>query len=192
LALVIVLATALLYIFPSLRIRSLGIQLKPSKDFPLRQITYYLQNDPIWRKDTIGNTNITLGGEGCLISCVSAAATELLDNPVTPQELNNMLTQIDGYEGASLIWYKIHQAIPTLDYSTARVFSSKTIEADLGNGLMPIVRVKMYGIGATHWVLIIGAQDGQFMILDPLKQDRQPIPLSTHGNVYAYRVIKKF
>jgi hypothetical protein len=183
---------ALLYIFPSLRIRSLGIQLKPTKDIPLQQITYYLQNDPVWSKDTIGDTKIMLGGEGCLISCVSAAVTEMMDEPLTPQELNNMMTQIDGYEGASLIWYKIHEAIPSLDYSTARVFSNKTIEADLENGLLPIVRVKMYGMGATHWVLIIGAHDGQFMIFDPLKQDKQPIPLSTHGNVYAYRVIKKY
>jgi hypothetical protein len=39
-------------------------------------------------------------------------------------------------------------------------------------------------------VLICGAKDGDFLILDPLGDGISPMRLSEHGKVYAYRVIK--
>jgi hypothetical protein len=47
------------------------------------------------------------------------------------------------------------------------------------------------GSGISHWVLIIGADAGDFLIYDPLNKEKAPIPLSTHGNVYSYRVLHK-
>jgi hypothetical protein len=170
-------------------ISKVGITLRPSRDYEVREVTYYLQNDPVWSKDTIGETSQTLGGVGCLISCAASAMTELgID--ITPAELNERLSEVGGFSGASLIWYKIHEAIPEVDYTYSRVFSAETIENDLSEGRLPIVNVRYFG-GATHWVLIIGAKDGEFMIYDPLNREKTPIPLSTHGKVYSYRVLVK-
>jgi len=45
--------------------------------------------------------------------------------PVTPKELNNMLTENNGYQGADLIWYKINEVLPEVDYRYSRIFDSK-------------------------------------------------------------------
>ena len=98
---------------------------------------------------------------------------------------------MNGYAGADLIWYKINEAFPEVNYEYSRTFDSKTIEDHLKNNRLPIVNVKIHETGYTHWVVILGSKDGDFLIFDPLNKDKEPIPLSTHGKVYAYRVLVK-
>ena len=81
--------------------------------------------------------------------------------------------------------------LQTVNYSYSRVFSSRTIENDLRNNRLPIVNVRYNGTGITHWVIIVGAKDGNFFIFDPLNKNETPIPLHMHGKVYAYRVLFK-
>ena len=169
-------------------IKTIGLELKPSRDFEVKSIRYYLQNDAEWGGDSIGLSNRKMSGTGCLITCVASAITDL-GVPVTPGEVNLKLTEVDGYQGAELIWYKINEAYPEIDYKYTRIFSSATIESDLQSGLLPIVNVRMNGIGATHWLLIIGAKNGEFIAYDPLNPAKEPINLSKHGNVHSYRVL---
>jgi hypothetical protein len=178
-----------IYVLRVKYISTCGLTLTPTRDFEVREVVYYLQNDPAWSKDKIGETSRTLGGTGCLISCAASAVTDL-GVTITPGELNEKLSDIGGFAGADLIWYKLCEAVPGVDYTYSRIFSGKTIENDLARGLLPIVNVRYFG-GATHWVLIIGAENGAFMIYDPLNQEKTPIPLSTHGKVYSYRVLVK-
>lgn len=53
------------------------------------------------------------------------------------------------------------------------------------------MNVKYYKTGVTHWVLIVGAKDGEFFICDPMDDGYSTKLLSEHGKVYAYRVIEK-
>lgn len=184
-------AVFILYIFRTRTIRIIGTTLTPKKDHDIHEVQYFLQNDPAWAQDSIGSSNYKMGGAGCLITCVASSISDL-GVAITPQELNQKLTAIDGYQnGADLIWYKINEAVPEVDYYYSRVFSSETIEKDLDKGLLPIVKVKFHGFGAQHWLLIVGAQDGEFMVLDPLNSEKKVIPLSTHGRAYAYRVLNR-
>lgn len=176
------------YVIASRLIKYNGKELVPSKDYPIHQVTYYLQNDPQWAGDNIGNSSYTMGGAGCLITCVASSICDL-GVRIDPQELNNKLTDVGGFDDAILIWYKIHEAVPEVDYKYSRIFSSRTIEKDLREGRLPIINVKYHGGGVTHWLLVVGSKDGEFMVYDPLNQDKGPIPLSTHGKVYAYRVL---
>lgn len=96
-----------------------------------------------------------------------------------------------NFSRADLIWYKINEAVPEVDYRYNRIFNSRTIENDLKKGLLPIVNVRYLGTGVTHWVLIVGAKDGEFIICDPMDDGYSTRLLSEHGNVYAYRVIEK-
>lgn len=177
------------YLLRTRIIRIAGIQLTPAKDYEIHEIQYFLQNDPEWAQEPIGVSNYKMGGYGCLITCVASAVSDL-GVALTPQELNQKLTAVDGYQnGADLIWFKINEAVPEVDYSYSRVFSSETIERDLGKGLLPIIKVKVNGFGAQHWLLVVGAQDGEFMVFDPLNAAKAPIPLSVHGKAYAYRVL---
>ena len=110
---------------------------------------------------------------------------------MTPAELNIKLSDVGGFQGANLIWYKIHETVPEVNYTYSRIFSAKTIENDLARGRLPIVNVKYRGGGVSHWVIIIGAEDNDFMIYDQLDRDKEPMPLSEHGNVYSYRVLQR-
>lgn len=177
------------YVLRAKYISSSGIMLTPTRDYEVHTVAYYLQNDALWSGDKIGETSQTLGGAGCLISCAASTITDL-GVDMTPAELNSKLTDIRGFSGANLIWYKINEAVPEVNYTYSRIFSAKTIEKDLEQGRLPIVNVRYKGGGVTHWVVIIGAKDHEFLIYDPLNRDKVPIPLSTHGKVYSYRVLK--
>ena len=167
-----------------------GIYLTPVNVHEIVNIPYYLQNDSQWGGETIGDSNRKMSGAGCLITCV-ANAMDNLGLTVTPGDVNAKLTEAGGFQGADLIWYKINEIWPEIQYRYTRDFSSALIESDLSAGLLPIVNVKIHGVGATHWLLVVGAVNGEFMAFDPLNKEKKPIPLSTHGKVYAYRVLYK-
>ncbi len=190
LLLVIVMIVISIYAGKFYYIKNIGIKLIPSQNYTVTIAEYYRQNDSLWKDCTIGNTPQRMGSSGCLISSVSTAISNL-GVPITPLELNNKLTLSNGYQGADLIWYKINEIIPEVNYRYSRVFSSKTMENDLKNGLLPIVNVKYHKTGVTHWVLIVGANDGEFQICDPIGDGFSIKNLSEHGNVYAYRVIER-
>ncbi len=48
-------------------IKTVGIELVPSKDFPVEITEYYTQKDPLWKDDKIGNTQRRMENTGCLI-----------------------------------------------------------------------------------------------------------------------------
>ncbi len=179
---------SLLYVAPLFRIRQSGIVLTPSRDIVPVAAPYYLQNDPAWAAESIGASGYSMADTGCLVSCV-ASAVSVLDATITPGELNEQLTAADGYDNADLLWYKLHEINPNVEYQYKRVFSATTLENDLTSGRLPVVKVKMHHTGATHWVLVVGAQDGEFWVMDPLQQDKTLVPLSEHGAVFAYRAI---
>ena len=179
------------YVTYSRYIKYFGITLKATQDYPIKKVEYYLQSDPVWAADLIGNSDYKMGGAGCLIACLAATLGDL-GISVNPGQLNQILSAASAYTAdGDLIWYKIKEAIPEVDYRYSRVFTAKTIESDLALGLLPIVNVKFHGSGITHWVLIVGAQNGEFLIYDPAERSLTYLELLTHGKVYAYRVIEK-
>ncbi len=189
LSIIIVLLTGILVYYLRARyIKNNGIAITPSQDFPVHKVTYFLQNDDDWSKDKIGNSSYVMGSTGCLITCVASALKDL-GQTITPKELNKSLSSVNGFEGADLIWYKINEIIPEVEYQYNRIFSGSTIENDLKNNRLPIVNVRFNGNGVTHWVIVVGAKDGEFLIYDPANKNKMPIPLSTHGKVFAYRVL---
>lgn len=172
-----------------LKIKASGVALVPTADYELVQVPYYLQNDPEWKDHKIGSSSTTMGASGCLISCL-ASAMDNMGIEVTPGQLNQTLSDGEAFQGADLLWYKIKEAYPQIDYEYSRGFSEETIESLLTRGLLPVVKVRMNGYGAVHWVLIVGASDGKFMVMDPLNKDKTPVPLSEHGGrAYAFRVL---
>ena len=88
-----------------------------------------------------------------------------------------------------VIWYKIKDARPKVEYQYKRSFSSSDIWEDLENGIIPIVKVKFWKRGIWHWVTVVGATEDDYLIMDPLEKSRKLVPLSRHGKIYAYRKI---
>ncbi len=169
------------------QIRQGGKELRPSQPYAVVSAPYYLQNDSLWADDNLGNTAYRMASSGCLVSCL-AAMLHQQGKHIDPSQFNVMLKEVDGYTHAGeVIWGKILEAFPDLRYIYLRRFAANDLEADLANGKTPAVKVRYFRRGIFHWVLIVGATEDDFLIMDPLHQDKKPIPLQTHGNVYAYR-----
>jgi len=177
------------YVSVSLYIKIYGIIIKSAKVLSPVQVEYFLQNDPEWAAERLGNTDYSLAGSGCLVSVLSSVLNKL-DISVNPKQLNMIFTECNIYDQyGEVIWHKIDQAIEGVSYRYDRIFFSCTIESLLEQGLLAIVKVRYNKIGVFHWVLIIGAAYNDFLIYDPLHVEKRPIPLQTHGKVYAYRVL---
>ena len=170
--------------------RANGVKLVPTKVISPAEVTYFLQNDPLWTSDSLGNSSSSMGGSGCLISSIAATISHL-GFPYTPAELNEIFTENGVYtENGLVIWKNIKNAIPHVDYKYGRTFNVDTIERLLTDGKLPIIEVKYKGFGINHWVVVIGADENDFLIMDPLNQAKTPIKLSEHGGrAYAYRVM---
>jgi hypothetical protein len=182
----------LIYGYEFLQIKSIGVALKPTKVLDPFDVTYYLQNDPAWAAEKLGNSNSTIGNAGCLVASI-ATAMDFHGVKYTPKELNSIFRDNGVFnENGQVIWMNIKNVIPEIDYQYDRVFNSHTIETLLGDGFLPIIEVRFKGVGISHWVAVIGSDGVDFLVMDPLNQSKTPTKLTEHGGrAYAYRVLIK-
>lgn len=151
------------------------------------EVILYRQNDERWADETLGNSSYTIGKSGCLVSCIASAIT-MTKEEKTPHTITEEFSfyQVFDAEG-NVLWDNL-QAIG--DYNVD-VFSEATEEAVmkcLKEGRYPIVRVRMYGLGKFHYVLIVKAEKGEFYCMDPLEDELTK--LSRYANrIYAVRCV---
>ncbi|MCP4221363.1 MAG: hypothetical protein GY765_42450 [bacterium] len=180
----------LLYGVMHFRIKYKGIGTDTNLNFKPKQVKYFLQNDDQWLNDEIGNSGRKMSSHGCLVT-ILASAIDGMGYSTNPGELNRRFAKNGVYlDNGDVVWYKIKKVFPTINYKYRRIFSSRTLEYDLAEGRLPMVKVRYYKTGVFHWVLIVGTDGDDFLAMDPLKQDKEIIKLSVHGNIYAYRVLK--
>ena len=107
---------------------------------------------------------------------------------VTAGELNQIFSEKQVYnQQGDIVWGRIEEVMPDVGVSVAGTVDGEQIEALLDEGRYPIVKVKVGGDGASHWVLIVGSDEGGYLCMDPLKEDGELVPLSRHGGV-VYRM----
>ena len=151
------------------------------------KIVFYRQDDERWAAETMGDSAYTLAESGCLVSCIASAVT-MMGHEKTPYSLNEMFSGQNVFDAeGNLLWDNLRN---TGEYE-AEVFGSVTEElltSLLKEGKYPIVRVRMYGLGNFHYVLIVKAEAGEYYCMDPLRDGL--VPLSLYGNrVYAVRCV---
>jgi len=117
------------------------------------------QRDNRWKDIKIGNSNYTIGGTGCLITLLAIMAD------TTPDIVNQKLKEVGGYYGALVVWAKIDEALPRLNfikraYSYSNDIVAKAVQ-DYGACPVEVDGTKIGG--DKHWVLYIGNQQ----IIDP-------------------------
>ena len=107
---------------------------------------------------------------------------------MTAGELNQIFSEKQVYnQQGDIVWGRIEEVMPDVGVSVAGTVDGEQIEALLDEGRYPIVKVKVGGDGASHWVLIVGSDEGGYLCIDPLKEDGELVPLSRHGGV-VYRM----
>lgn len=170
-----------------------SVAIKPKGEDSAGKVTAYYQRDERWKEDTLGNSGFSMGGSGCLTCCIASALSteaEVLGTgfSVTPGELNRIFGEQEVYNvQGDIVWAQIKEALPQTQVVVASSVKEKEIESLLADGHYPIVKVKVGGHGASHWVLLVGSRDGEYLCMDPLEPDGELIPLGRHGGV-VYRM----
>lgn len=175
---------------------SLGFRLRGSvpiragqAPLPPTDVPAYRQDDPRWANDTLGDSSFTMKSSGCLVSCIASAVSMESGNEVTPGELNRLFTEYKVYDHEGNIQWS---AIDNINGYSTQVYSGvsqQDIEQCLAAGHYPIVRVRVNAIGNLHYVLITGAEDGDYVCMDPLKNELTKLSQYA-GRVYAVRVVQ--
>jgi hypothetical protein len=137
----------------------------------LLEVPLFQQNDPRWAGDFLGPTSGTLGQEGC---AVAAAAMTLRFHGVDtdPGRLNHFLQSIPGgyTERGWIYWEKAAEKDPELmnqllpHYEDDASFA--LLDLNLIRGNPSIVRLR-YPSGITHFVVVVGKEGYDYLILDP-------------------------
>lgn len=171
------------------KLRNQGVTVLPDKDYPIGEVVVYGQKDALWAKETLGQSRYTMGSSGCLVCCIAASLEMQGREKQNPGSLNHELSRISGYDKeGNLQWDALSALDGRISVERCKTVDGRALQNSLEAGRFPIVRVRLHGTGSVHYVLIVGAKDGEYWCVDPLKASEETVPLSYFGNrVYAVR-----
>lgn len=141
----------------------------------LLDIPLWNQRDPRWANLKMGDSGITLGEQGCLVSDTASCLSKILGRLITPLEYGIWLNNFNGYLRPTnrMYWQmpKYLYGVP-LEIYKSFVYGTgwqDTVRAQLAKGLPVMGRVDMLpGAGyQQHWVTFRGEVNGTFWIHDP-------------------------
>ncbi|MBX7223569.1 MAG: C39 family peptidase [Blastocatellia bacterium] len=156
----------------------------------LTGIPYFLQNDPQWGNQALGGSNESMAAAGCTVTC-TAMALHTAGISLDPLQLCTALKQRNGFtQQGYLVW----DTIGSLTNGKVRVefppLTHEAIETELA-AKRPLIAKIMLAEKIPHWVLIVGKQGGEYLIMDPLNSDKTLLRLSTRtSRIYAVRVLR--
>lgn len=138
------------------------------------------QGDPAWATITIGNSNLTIGGVGCLVTSVSMLIAKSgvavnVDGDFNPGSFVQKLNQVGGFQGANFVWGSVSRVAPNFQYVGKSHVSGQsqqqklsTLQGLLAQGYYVVAEVK--GNTGQHWVAIDGISDNTVLMMDPASQ----------------------
>ncbi len=147
----------------------------PKGTFALRDSVTYSQIDPRWKSDRLGNTNDTMGSDGCLVTATAMALTNL-GFKTNPQDLNKRLTATDSYTKRGwLIWDGIRRVTDGRAVATFYdEVNAETIDQCMANGDYPLVQFYLPN-GRSHWAMIVRHDQRGYHMRDPLRTSSKPL-----------------
>jgi len=142
------------------------------------------QRDNRWRYKKLGWSNVTIGGYGCLITCLAMMADLL------PDDVNERLKNVVGYANLNLvIWDKIKEAIPSLEFEwRGWSFDNDKVLETISKYGSCIVEVDFDSTPRTddsHFVLFVGNKK----MYDPWTGKEEPT--SKYPIIKGFVVIRK-
>lgn len=154
-------------------------------------LPYYVQHDPQWADELIGGSQERMASVGCTISCVAMGLTRH-GYALDPLQLCRALKEKEGFTaGGLLLWNKIADITNNTVTVEFPRLSHATLDTELRQGTPIIARIRLDEV-VTHWVLIVGKEGQEYLIMDPLNDAKQLIRLSERSKrIYAIRVLRK-
>lgn len=156
----------------------------------LRGIPYYLQNDPQWAAEPVGGSNEPMAAVGCTVSALAMGLTAV-GHPVDPLTLSRELKQRGGFTANGFV---IWQAVSEVTGGRVKIelppLSHEAIDAELLKN-RPVIAKILLQDRIQHWVLVVGKQGTDYLILDPLNGEKSMLRLSDRSSaIHAIRVLK--
>ena len=176
--------------------RQNGVLLYPVQAREIPDMVYFMQRDSRWSGEHLGEARDTMASSGCLVCCLAAgldmqAGNRNLDFFMTAGQLNEVFSEKNVYtESGAVIWGKVPEALPGTTCYVADTVTEKEIDSLLADGIFPVVKVRMGGVGAWHWVLLTGTDESGYVCMDPMGEAEEPVPLSEfQDRVYSVRAV---
>ncbi|MEI6529689.1 MAG: hypothetical protein WCN88_04855 [Candidatus Falkowbacteria bacterium] len=154
----------------------------------INSIKYLSQRDEKWSTDKMGNSNITIGRYGCLLTCISMMS-DYFGCYKSPKELATNPHNFDDAGG--LQW--INLSFPNFGFRWREgsqinvpneVIDMKMIDSYLTEGKNHSDRAVVLNVAnKSHWVLALWkTQDGDYLAIDPWTGKTCSV-LETYGNI---------
>jgi len=119
-------------------------------------MTILSQRDTRWASKKIGKTSKTIGDYGCTITALAMLAG------LNPDEVNDRLTRVGGFQGALILWSKVKEAIPWLEFEwRGYAYDNERVAEAINRNGGCLVEADFDGLDNTrdsHWVLFVGNQ----------------------------------
>lgn len=155
-------------------------------------LPYQLQTDPAWAGETVGGSGEPLSSVGCTVCCVSMAFCQL-GLETTPKELNSKLKQLDGYTGSGLLNWKAAEkaSCNTIAIEIPSTPTHEAIDSAVQKGNPVLTKVLLWE-SVPHWVLIVGKDGTEYLVKNPLSQDKAIHRLSEFSKkIQSIRIARK-
>ena len=130
-------------------------------------VALFLQGDPVWGQDQLGESIHTMGQVGCAVTS-AAMIMKFYGLDTDPGRLNVFLREHGGYdENNDLKWEGPTVLAPErVRHAYEDLPSYYLIDSNLARGNPVIVRLHLAS-GWTHFVVIMGKQGFDYLIRDP-------------------------
>lgn len=152
------------------------------------KVDFYSQRDSRWANKELGTSRGNMSSTGCTVCCV-AMALSAKNVQIKPDELNDKLVANDGFTKNG--WLKLEKIQGISNVDVGPLFNShQNIVESLEAGHPVITKIFLYG-NVQHWVLIVGMDQGRYIIADPLEDSfsEKYIDKLT-DKIYSIRTIK--
>lgn len=138
------------------------------------------QADPAWGTITLGSSNSTIAGVGCLVTSVSMLIAKSgvevqVDGDFNPGTFVQKLNQVGGFQGANFVWNSVSRVAPNFQFVDKISVSGQsqqqklsTLQNLLDQGYYVVAEVK--GNTGQHWVAVDGINGNTVLMMDPASQ----------------------
>ncbi|MCW5941107.1 MAG: hypothetical protein KIS66_02675 [Fimbriimonadaceae bacterium] len=137
----------------------------------VNDVVAFSQADARWRNERLGNSNLTIGQAGCVVTSL-ASVWRVWENGWDPKTVNNELKRVGGFSGPNVVWAKSRYFRTLKDWSAVAA-DTPYLNARLDEGCLVVVQT-MIGAGRRdpHWVLVYKREGVRYRIMDPLYGDK--------------------
>lgn len=144
-------------------------------------VPIFSQADPRWAGVQLGFSSTTIQQYGCLLTS-AAMMCKYYGKDTDPPKLNEAMKAKGGFSGNLFVWSVLPVVYPDILMDWNYYIKCETTPAPLNkidellNAGVPVI-VKVDFNPATspineHWVLVVGKQDGSYVINDPIDGTR--------------------